>query len=69
MPVTCVIIIYIYITVPDHLIMAVIRDRLSQMDALTRGWVLHGFPKNIDQAASLDQDGFKPNRSAYNLNN
>ncbi|XP_067937862.1 adenylate kinase 8-like isoform X2 [Watersipora subatra] len=50
------------ITVPDHLLMAVIRERLSQMDALTRGWVMHGFPKNIDQAASLDQDGFKPNR-------
>jgi len=50
------------ITVPDHLILAVISERLSQLDALTRGWVMHGFPKTVDQAASLDQDGFRPNR-------
>lgn len=23
---------------------------------------MHGFPKTVDQSASLDQDGFKPNR-------
>ncbi len=38
--------------VSDDIVLGLIRERLSQPDA-TRGFVLDGFPRNIDQANSL----------------
>ena len=40
--------------VPDELILDLIRDRLNQPDA-QKGWILDGFPRNVTQAAFLDQ--------------
>lgn len=40
--------------VPDQLVIALIRERLSQPDA-EKGWILDGFPRNEPQAAFLDQ--------------
>ena len=40
--------------VPDELTIALIRDRLSQPDAVD-GFVLDGFPRNIVQAEALDE--------------
>lgn len=40
--------------VPDQLVVALIRERLSQPDA-QKGWILDGFPRNETQAAFLDQ--------------
>lgn len=40
--------------VPDQLVIALIRDRLTQADAL-QGWILDGFPRNLPQAHALDQ--------------
>jgi len=40
--------------VPDQLVIALIRERLSQPDA-QKGWILDGFPRNETQAAFLDQ--------------
>jgi adenylate kinase len=48
--------------IPDSLLIPLIKERLSKLDCVTRGWVLHGFPKTHDQAESLDQNGFSPNR-------
>ena len=39
--------------VPDELTVALIRERLSQPDAV-RGFVLDGFPRNLAQAEELD---------------
>jgi adenylate kinase len=39
--------------VPDELTVSLIRDRLSTPDA-ARGFVLDGFPRNLDQAEALD---------------
>jgi adenylate kinase len=39
--------------VPDELTVSLIRDRLSEPDA-ERGFVLDGFPRNLDQAEALD---------------
>ena len=39
--------------VPDALILDLVRDRLSQSDAQA-GWILDGFPRNVEQAKFLD---------------
>ena len=40
--------------VPDQLVIALIRERLSQQDA-QNGWILDGFPRNTTQASFLDE--------------
>jgi adenylate kinase len=39
--------------VPDEITVALIRDRLDQEDA-RRGFILHGFPRNLVQAEELE---------------
>jgi adenylate kinase len=39
--------------VPDEVTIGMLADRISQPDA-ARGFVLDGFPRNLDQAAALD---------------
>ncbi|NJR58259.1 MAG: adenylate kinase [Cyanobacteria bacterium CRU_2_1] len=39
--------------VPDHLMLELVRDRLSYQDA-TVGWILDGFPRTVAQAKFLD---------------
>ncbi|HAA29975.1 MAG TPA: adenylate kinase [Cyanobacteria bacterium UBA8553] len=39
--------------VPDDLLLDLVRDRLTQPDA-KEGWILDGFPRNVSQAAFLD---------------
>lgn len=40
--------------VPDNLILDLIRERLQQPDVRS-GWILDGFPRNVNQASFLDQ--------------
>ena len=40
--------------VPDELIINLIRERLTADDA-SSGWILDGFPRNVEQAAFLDE--------------
>jgi len=40
--------------VPDTLVVALIRERLTEPDAKS-GWILDGFPRNISQAYSLNE--------------
>ncbi len=40
--------------VPDDLILDLIRERLSQEDT-TSGWLLDGFPRNVEQAEFLNK--------------
>lgn len=49
-------------TVPDSVIVNVLSQRLSQQDCVQRGWVLHGFPRDLDQAHLLQSLGHTPNR-------
>lgn len=39
--------------VPDELILGIVRDRLSEDDA-QGGWILDGFPRNVEQAVYLE---------------
>lgn len=42
--------------------MKVLAQRLNQYDCLQKGWVLHGFPRDLDQAYMLSSVGYSPNR-------
>ncbi|XP_047236667.1 adenylate kinase 8 isoform X2 [Girardinichthys multiradiatus] len=48
--------------VPDSLLLQVLEDRLSQVDCSCRGWILHGFPCDLQQARSLQKSQYQPNR-------
>ncbi|KAM4746458.1 adenylate kinase 8 isoform 1-T3 [Anableps anableps] len=48
--------------VPDSLLMLVLEARLSRLDCSCRGWILHGFPKDLQQARSLQVSRHQPNR-------
>ena len=56
---------FCFITAPDNIVMSILSVRLSQLDCVSRGWVLHGFPRTREQAETLTKDGFVPNRYAY----
>lgn len=49
--------------VPDVLILSLIQDRLSYEDAKD-GWILDGFPRNVNQAAFLEELLTELNQSA-----
>uniref|UniRef100_A0A8C6MZD4 Adenylate kinase 8 n=1 Tax=Mus spicilegus TaxID=10103 RepID=A0A8C6MZD4_MUSSI len=49
-------------TVPDSIITKVLADRMEQQDCIQKGWVLHGFPRDLDQARMLNSMGYNPNR-------
>ncbi|XP_074495927.1 adenylate kinase 8, partial [Sebastes fasciatus] len=47
--------------VPDYLVLQVLEERLSRVDCSCRGWILHGFPRDLQQAKTL-QETLQPNR-------
>ncbi|XP_006164377.1 adenylate kinase 8 isoform X3 [Tupaia chinensis] len=53
---------YGLVNVPDNIVMKVLTQRLSQQDCIQKGWVLHSFPRDLDQAHLLKSLGFHPNR-------
>uniref|UniRef100_A0A8C5S1I2 Nucleoside-diphosphate kinase n=1 Tax=Laticauda laticaudata TaxID=8630 RepID=A0A8C5S1I2_LATLA len=48
--------------VNDNIALHVLQERLEQTDCRTYGWVLHGFPRDVDQALLFRQMGVEPNR-------
>eukprot|EP00117_Sycon_ciliatum_P033421 scpid47239/ scgid25718/ Adenylate kinase 8 len=53
------------ISIPDELVLNILKRRLSQKDCQGRGWVLHGFPKTGSQAHAMERAGFVPDRVVY----
>ncbi|NXW52055.1 KAD8 kinase, partial [Nyctiprogne leucopyga] len=47
--------------VPDNLVMKILADRLSTLDCMTNGWVLYGFPRDIEQGEQLQNSHIIPN--------
>lgn len=57
--------------VSDDIMIGIVRDRLSAPDADTRGYILDGFPRTIEQAVALDgicEDLGKPIDVVLDLN-
>ncbi|XP_008561908.1 PREDICTED: adenylate kinase 8 [Galeopterus variegatus] len=50
------------IAVPDSIILKVLMERMDQQDCVQKGWVLHDFPRDLDQAHMLENVGYHPNR-------
>ncbi|KFO65584.1 Adenylate kinase 8, partial [Corvus brachyrhynchos] len=48
--------------VPDNLVLKRLTERLSALDCLTNGWVLSGFPRDVEQAEQLQKAQINPNR-------
>ncbi|XP_028312249.1 adenylate kinase 8 [Gouania willdenowi] len=48
--------------VSDSLVLQTLEERLSRLDCSSRGWILHGFPENLQQARSLQDGLYRPNR-------
>ena len=48
--------------VPDELVMKVLKLRMTELDCLAHGWVLHGFPKTAAQAETMERAGLTPDR-------
>ncbi|XP_055776503.1 adenylate kinase 8 isoform X3 [Salvelinus fontinalis] len=48
--------------VPDSMVLQILTERLSRLDCTTRGWVLHGFPRDLEQAEKLQESNFIPSR-------
>ncbi|XP_061867673.1 adenylate kinase 8 isoform X2 [Colius striatus] len=47
--------------VPDNLVMKILAERLNALDCMTNGWVLYGFPRDIEQGEQLQKSHFIPN--------
>ncbi|XP_057257587.1 adenylate kinase 8 isoform X3 [Pezoporus wallicus] len=47
--------------VPDELVMKILTERLSALDCMTNGWVLYGFPRDVEQGEQLQESHFVPN--------
>ncbi|KAL7980936.1 hypothetical protein Chor_002090 [Crotalus horridus] len=48
--------------VPDKIVIKLLSKRINRLDCYIRGWVLHGFPKDEDQAKRMPGAGIYPNR-------
>uniref|UniRef100_A0A803N6T3 adenylate kinase n=1 Tax=Chenopodium quinoa TaxID=63459 RepID=A0A803N6T3_CHEQI len=46
--------------VPDEIVTAMVRTRLSLQDAKEKGWLLDGYPRTSAQAQSLEELGIRP---------
>lgn len=51
--------------IPDELMLRILKDRLSNEDC-QNGFILDGFPRNLEQAKSLDTAGIKID-NAFNI--
>nr|XP_030142626.3 adenylate kinase 8 isoform X3 [Taeniopygia guttata] len=48
--------------VPDKLVLKLLTARLSALDCLSNGWVLSGFPRDVEQGKQLQKAQINPNR-------
>ncbi|KAI4882208.1 hypothetical protein NFI96_034144, partial [Prochilodus magdalenae] len=48
--------------VSDTMVLQILTERLSRLDCTTRGWVLHGFPHDVEQAEALQESNIIPSR-------
>jgi len=62
LPVECEFNVCVY-AVPDAIVLKLLMKRLSQLDCVSRGWVLQGYPRTCSQAQSLADAGITANRS------
>jgi len=48
--------------IDDDIVRRIIVDRLAELDASVRGWVIHGYPVTRRQAENLSDACYRPNR-------
>ncbi|KAF1453759.1 Adenylate kinase 8, partial [Spheniscus mendiculus] len=61
-PLSLFLIVYLLLSVfPDNLVMKILAERLNALDCMTNGWVLYGFPRDIEQGEQLQKSHIIPN--------
>ncbi|KAL2092003.1 hypothetical protein ACEWY4_011801 [Coilia grayii] len=53
---------YNIVDMPDSMVFQILTARLSRLDCTTRGWVVHGFPRDVEQAEKLQESSYIPSR-------
>jgi len=48
--------------VPDDIVIQLVKDKLSDPQVLSKGWILDGFPRTAVQAEALKSSGTKPDK-------
>ncbi|XP_068067274.1 adenylate kinase 8 isoform X4 [Anomalospiza imberbis] len=51
--------------VPDNLVLKLLTERLSALDCLSNGWVLSGFPRDVEQGEQLQKAQINPNSFCF----
>ena len=46
--------------VPDEVVITMVKNRLAEDDAQTKGWLLDGYPRSGSQADALKEAGIEP---------
>uniref|UniRef100_A0A0A9G1Y1 adenylate kinase n=1 Tax=Arundo donax TaxID=35708 RepID=A0A0A9G1Y1_ARUDO len=46
--------------VPDEIVVNMVKERLLQLDAQEKGWLLDGYPRSYSQAMALENLGIRP---------
>jgi len=46
--------------IPDHIMIDLVKNRLAEDDCKTKGWLLDGFPRTLEQASALLEFGIIP---------
>ncbi|KAF2978935.1 hypothetical protein EK904_014478, partial [Melospiza melodia maxima] len=49
------------VIVPNNLVLKLLTERLSSLDCLSHGWVLSGFPRDVEQGEQLQKAQINPN--------
>ncbi|XP_035197658.1 adenylate kinase 8 isoform X3 [Oxyura jamaicensis] len=53
---------YGVVNIPDNIVMKILAERLNALDCMTNGWVLRGFPRDVEQGEELQKARIIPNR-------
>uniref|UniRef100_A0A8D0HHF9 Adenylate kinase 8 n=1 Tax=Sphenodon punctatus TaxID=8508 RepID=A0A8D0HHF9_SPHPU len=51
--------------VSDNIVLKILTERLNRLDCVTNGWVLHGFPRDLEQAEKMGKARIIPNRVIF----
>ena len=46
--------------VPNEIVVDMVKNSLSSDKALSKGWLLDGYPRSLDQATAIEKENIRP---------